>query len=296
LDTKFLESLLVVVESGSIAGAARMQGLTAAAISQRIRVLEAELDCMLLNRSAHSAEPTSECLRLLPAARSLVRDAERLVAHVDASGLSGPFRLGAVSTALLDFVPSVIRTFRDKAPNVELSVRPGTSVGLYEDLMAGNLDAAITVMPPFVLPKSLECRSLAEQNVMHIYPGSKVSTEVETELLPWIVYDRLSWGGCLIWEQHSDRITSGHILCELDALEMIAMMVAQGSGQAIVPMWGGLREQQQQQQQQQLVGTTSLPENLSRKMVFLQKRISPATALGAIAISSLQPVAENVVD
>jgi DNA-binding transcriptional LysR family regulator len=292
LDTKFLESLLAVGEAGSIAGAARMQGLTAAAISQRIRVLEAELDCVLLNRSAHSAEPTAECLRLLPAARNLVRDAERLRSHVDASGLSGPFRLGAVSTALLDFVPSIIRTFRDKAPNVDLSVRPGTSVGLYEDLVAGEIDAAIAVLPPFELPKGMECRILAYQDVMHIYPASSALIEVTPELLPWIVYDRSSWGGRLVWEQYGDRISGEHILCELDALEMIVMMVAQGSGQAIVPMWGGLQEQRRLK----LVSATSLSENISRKMVFLQKRISPSSVLGAMAMSCLLAGVEFGVD
>ena len=36
MDSRFLESLVAVVEEGSIAAAARAQGITPAAISQRI--------------------------------------------------------------------------------------------------------------------------------------------------------------------------------------------------------------------------------------------------------------------
>lgn len=289
MDTRFLESLLAVVEAGSIAGAARVQGLTAAAVSQRIRVLETELDCTLLNRAAHSADPTAECLRLLPAAQLLVRNAERLRSQIDATGLSGPFRLGAVSTALLDFVPDVIRAFRNKAPRAELSVRPGTSIELYEALLAEDLDAAITVKPPFELPKALECRSLIDQPIAHIFPGPERTSVIDRESLPWIVYDRSSWGGRQIWERFGARIAGGHILCELDALEMIVMMVAQESGQAIIPVWHGGEEQLLQQQ----VGMNAVVGKLTRKMVFLQKRTSPAVALSTLALASLQPVANS---
>ncbi|WP_305417582.1 LysR family transcriptional regulator [Photobacterium leiognathi] len=42
MDTRFLETLITVVEQGSIAAAAREQLLTPAAVSQRIQSLERE--------------------------------------------------------------------------------------------------------------------------------------------------------------------------------------------------------------------------------------------------------------
>lgn len=72
MDTRFLESLVAVVETGSIASAARLQNLTATAVSQRIPALEVEFDTPLLSRSAHSARPTEACLNLLPRAQTLL--------------------------------------------------------------------------------------------------------------------------------------------------------------------------------------------------------------------------------
>ncbi|MEK6205629.1 MAG: LysR family transcriptional regulator, partial [Amylibacter sp.] len=50
-----MESLVAVVEGGSISAAARGQGLTATAVSQRIRALEVEFVADLLIRSGHAA-------------------------------------------------------------------------------------------------------------------------------------------------------------------------------------------------------------------------------------------------
>ncbi|WP_428646782.1 LysR family transcriptional regulator [Roseibium sp.] len=281
MDTRFLQSLLAVVDTGSIAAAARLQGLTAAAVSQRIRVLEAELDCELLNRSAHAAVPTEACLRLLSPARKLVRDAARLSAEADPDGLRGPFRLGAVSTALHESVPALIRTFREKAPNAELTIRPGTSLSLYEGLLAGDLNAAITVEPPFALPKGIVSELLVTQAIVHISPGDLSRQDTRENALPWIVYDRTSWGGRLIWEACHARIAGGHILCELDALETIALLVAQGVGQAIVPHWRGLTESRLR------IGPSGAAGTLSRKLVFLRKN-APASVLGDLALAALR--------
>src|SRR5436190_1930240 len=48
MDTRFLESFLTVVDRGSIAEAARRLNLTAAAVAQRIRTLESEIDAAII--------------------------------------------------------------------------------------------------------------------------------------------------------------------------------------------------------------------------------------------------------
>ncbi|WP_269585676.1 LysR family transcriptional regulator [Roseibium sp. Sym1] len=285
MDTRFLESLLAVAETGSIAAAARQQGLTAAAISQRIRVLEVEFGTELLNRSAHAATPTEACLRLLPAASRLVRDAGRLAGHIDPEGLGGPFRLGAISTALLDHAPAVIRAFRRHAPKAVLTVRPGTSESLYDELLAGNLDAAITVAAPFALPREVRSETLALQPVVHVVPKGAFEAPGDAEALPWIVYDRASWGGRGIWEEHGRWMSAGHILCELDALETIAVMVSQGSGQAVLPLWHGLEKDEAG------FSVRRLDPVVNRRVVFLQQRTGAAKALARLALSALLPEA-----
>lgn len=100
LEIRYLKSLIAVVDSGSIAEAARSEHLTAAAIGQRVQVLERELGFALLSRSGHSAQPTQACTLLLPRARRLVREAALLQGDASVDGLRGTLRIGAVSTVL----------------------------------------------------------------------------------------------------------------------------------------------------------------------------------------------------
>jgi len=240
LDIGFLKSLLAVVETGSIAAAARQQNLSSAAVSQRIRVLEQDFGCTLLNRSAHTASPTSECLRLLPDAGRLVREAERLVGSVDPTGLSGGFRLGAISTVLFDILPDVIQGFGYKAPRADLRVLPGSSKELYARVEAGDLDAALVVDPPFSPSKSMLLDPLVKQPFAHILPKTMEADSVSS--LPWIIYDRSSWGGRLANKALARQISGSRILCELDSPETIALMVEKGAGQAILPVWNDMEK------------------------------------------------------
>jgi DNA-binding transcriptional LysR family regulator len=98
MDVRFLESLIAVVEQGSISAAAKAQGLTATAISQRIKALEASFGAQLLVRAGHCAQPTRACLQLMPEARALVANAAQLQRSF--APLSGPLRIGAIETAV----------------------------------------------------------------------------------------------------------------------------------------------------------------------------------------------------
>ena len=153
MDVRFLESLVFVVEAGSIAGAARAQNLTATAISQRMRVLESELNVQLLSRSAHSVRPTQACIDILPRAHKLIREAQAIKDDIDPTGLSCKLKLGAISTALIDFIPNIFQHASREAPKVGIDIIPGTSKTLYDLLVQENIDAAILVRPVGTLPK-----------------------------------------------------------------------------------------------------------------------------------------------
>ena len=73
MDTRFVASLLAIVDEGSIAAAARRAGVTASALSQRVAALEGDLGVALLRREGRMVRPTHACSRLLPRLRELMR-------------------------------------------------------------------------------------------------------------------------------------------------------------------------------------------------------------------------------
>src|SRR4051812_4985721 len=99
MDTRFLESFVVVAEYGSIAEASRLLGLTPAAIAQRIKALETEIGARLVLRAGRNVRLTEAGAAILDQARMLVRAAADLKTLVSKS-LAGELRLGAVASAI----------------------------------------------------------------------------------------------------------------------------------------------------------------------------------------------------
>lgn len=243
MDSRYLTSLIAVADSGSIAHAARAEGLTAAAVSQRIQALERELGVALLSRAGHAAKATEACLALLPRARRIVSEVALLAGDADDEGLTGTLRIGAISTALTGMLPGVLRTLTERAPGVRPAIVPGTSRSLYQALLAGELDAAILVAPPFELPRTLRARLLRQEELV-LLARRRQRGDAATLLRnqPYIRYDPNAWGGRPAQRYLDDQGLRPTPLCDLDALETIAMLVADGVGVSLVPRWNGLEK------------------------------------------------------
>ncbi|MFJ4546632.1 LysR substrate-binding domain-containing protein [Pseudomonas sp. NPDC088885] len=243
MDTRYLKSLITVVECGSIAHAARIEGLTAAAISQRILALERQLGFELLSRVGHAAKPSQACLGLLPRARRIVREVALLAGDADGAGLTGQLRIGAISTVLTGLMPEALRALTVSAPGLTPVIVPGTSRSLYQALLSGEVDAAILVAPPFEMPKALQAVSLRKEPLVFL-SKEKSSISIPAQLMsqPYIRYDPDAWGGRYAEQYLADQGLKPTPMVDLDALETIAMLVTGGMGVSLVPYWSGFEQ------------------------------------------------------
>ncbi len=239
MDVRFLESFVVVVESGSVAAAARRLGLTPAAIAQRLDRLQEDIGQTLVTRVGRTMQPTESGLAILGQARSLVDGTRSLRAIAARDQPEGQIRLGATATALTGLLPDIIARLSARYPLIEYFVRPGSSLDLYHGVIAGTLDAAIIVRPPFQPPKSTGWLELRKDPLVLIAPRAITIKTIDDAVKkhPFIRYDRNQWGGQLV-----DRYLRQHRLkvrewLELDALDAIAALVSRGLGISIVPDW-----------------------------------------------------------
>ena len=236
MDVRFVETLLSAVDAGSLAATARRQGITAAAAAQRIGALEAALKVPLLVRDGRRMAATPDCEALLPDLRQIVALKAGLAGRLAQEQLGGQLRLGAVSTTLSDYGPVVVKTLESDAPGVELALIPAASEQLFRQFEDGALDAALIVAPPFELPKTMQFDVLATQPIGFVRPAGQ-----DKDLgVPFLVYSRASWGGAVCWSALRSHVSDPTVRCELDAVEIIAQMVEDGLGQAVLPRWGGL--------------------------------------------------------
>ena len=239
METRFLETFLLVAELGSLAEASRRLGITPAAVAQRMQALEEDIGVPLLTRAGRRVSPTETGHALIEKSRTIIAEVRDLRALANADLPSGELRLGAISTALTGLLPPALRSVFASRSQVEVFLLPGTSAELYQRLRNADIHAAILVKPPFPIPKTFEWELLRAERLVLLAPGEcrRQSPHDIIATRPFIRYDRSNWGG---------RLADGYLRSqglkpverlELDSLEAIAVMVSNGLGVSLVPDW-----------------------------------------------------------
>lgn len=245
MDIKCLQSVIAIIDKGSIAAAARAQLITPSAVSQRILALEKELNCKLFSRAGRKVKPTQACLNIEQRARHLIAQSQLFFADIDDSGLSGTLKIGANSTALTGIIPRVLSYFKDIAPTAKLQVTPGTSIGLHQALLAEEIDMCIIVKPATQTSKSLRYWVLRREPLILIHHNSiRGSVEQILATQPYIQYDPLCWGGQLAKQYLQDNNINKQSIFDLDSLEAITQLVSESVGVSLIPDWIGLNAKQ----------------------------------------------------
>lgn len=239
MDTRFLQTLLAVVETGSFTRAAHMLNLTPSAVMQRIKVLEAEIGTQLVLRSGGSMCASPACCAIIDDARRLVNGANDIKAVARGRLDVGSLRVGVVHTVLTGLMPDTMLALQRDRPGIDLYILPGTSIDLYGKLLAGELDLAIVVEPGFALPKAFEWTLLREEMLLLITPRTLIERNPYTILKrePFIRYDRNHWGGRMVDAFLRQQGIAPRERYELDSLEAIAILVDRGLGVALIPDW-----------------------------------------------------------
>jgi len=239
METRFLETFLAVVDNGSIAAAARRLNVTPAAVAQRIRALEDEMGFPLFLRCGRTVSVTEAGSSIVGRVRDFVVQVRDLKMHSGKKSLAGELRLGAVSSAITGLLPGILTRVVKKYPDVDVYVVPGTSAVLYQQVLAGELDAAIITQPYFDVPKTCEWQTLHREALVLLKPAALKSDDIHAMLSqhPFIRYDRRSWGGRLVDNYLRKAGIRPHERFEIDALDAIAVLVDRGLGVALVPDW-----------------------------------------------------------
>ncbi|AQS90502.1 MULTISPECIES: LysR family transcriptional regulator [Gluconobacter] len=239
MDTRFLESLLIVIEQGSIAAAARQQHLTPATVAQRLRTLEEEIGCSLVQRDGRNVRPTEHGLAILEQSRRIITSVRELCTIATSDTPVGKLRLGAISSAANGLLPPYLKRFFECFPEIELHIMPGSSSALYNAVLDGTLDAAFIVEPPFDIPASHVWETLRSEPLIVLVPGHVTQTDPHEILrtYPFIRYDRNQWGGRLADDYLRRTGIWPHERLELDALDAITTLVNQGTGVSLIPDW-----------------------------------------------------------
>ena len=112
-------SFVKTAECGSFTKAAELLNYSQSSISRMIGDLERDWKAALLERSAGGVRLISDGMKLLPYAKNVVAEFEKLQMEIDElNGLqSGLIRIGTFSSVATHWLPNIIKEFQKDYPN-----------------------------------------------------------------------------------------------------------------------------------------------------------------------------------
>jgi len=145
LDPLSLRLFVAAIETGSIAGASEREHIAATAVSKRIAELESELKTQLLTRTNKGVDATAAGQTLLGLARYTLHQLDDIYEQMRdyASGVKGQVRVHANLSAITEFLPSELKSFRAKYPDVQVQLEEKISANVTRAIAENAADIGI---------------------------------------------------------------------------------------------------------------------------------------------------------
>ena len=129
--------------------AAEACGLTQSTLSLMVKKMEEELDVRLFDRNAHPVTPTEIGRKVIDQARVVLYHVDQItsITQTEKEMLSGPLRIGLISTVAPVLVPGLFKQIREKYPSLSLLTEEMLTDTLKDKLKKAEVDMGILAGP-----------------------------------------------------------------------------------------------------------------------------------------------------
>ncbi len=135
-----LRAFAALAETGSFARAGAALNVSHAAVSQRVRALEATLGVTLLAREGRRSLLTADGVKLAAALDGAFGDIRRAVDELTGADASRPLQVTATPAFSTSWLMPRLSEFRHEHPEIQLMLNPTTELA---ELTPGGIDVAI---------------------------------------------------------------------------------------------------------------------------------------------------------
>ncbi len=247
-----LEYFLMAAEESSITKAARRLNISQQSLSSHIANLEKEFDIALFNRTSP--------LTLTYAGQMLEKHAREIL-HLrdetyrelaDIKDFSkGRLTIGMSHTRGRRVLPEILPVYREQFPNIELRLREGNTRELDAELLHGDVDLIIGMLP--IKGEDIETVPLCEEEILlvvpdvlleKLYPGqvpqirARLEDSSDLTLLadcPFLLINTGNRVRTLAEEMFADAQITPPVVLETENIETVLALSIKGMGATFYP-------------------------------------------------------------
>ncbi|MFB9328521.1 LysR family transcriptional regulator [Paenibacillus aurantiacus] len=242
MDLKQLQYFVAVAEAGSFTQAARKLHLTQPSLSKMVRLLEDELGVQLIDRSAKPIELTDAGATILKSARKVLQSVDHMTGELEEvmSLKKGKLHLGIPPMIGSTFLPPVIERFLTRYPDIRLLVTERGGKRLEEDILQGELDFGMVILPvkdeaKYSILPCLHQDLLLVTDKQHAYAGRDTVPLHELEQEAFVMFREDFTVRHLIMEQCVLAGFEPRIVLESSQWDFMTEMIAARYGITLLP-------------------------------------------------------------
>ncbi|MDI3421202.1 LysR family transcriptional regulator [Streptomyces luteolus] len=243
MDLQQMRYVVAVAETNSFTRAAERCHVVQSALSHQIARLEKELGARLFERTSRRVRLTAAGAAFLPAARQCLDAAGRAVAEVAAAvgEVRGRLAVGLIPSVSAVDIPSALRAFHERYPEVRISLRVGASEEFVEQVRDGALDVAFLGLPTSAEPRGVGARELARDRLVAVVaPGHPLADEQRVDLRRLSTEVFVDLPARTAGRVQSDEAFAAaglgrDVAFEVTNADFLARLVGQGLGIAMLP-------------------------------------------------------------
>ncbi|MFF9127935.1 LysR family transcriptional regulator [Streptomyces sp. NPDC014889] len=170
MELQQMRYVVAVAETNSFTRAAERCLVVQSALSHQIARLEQELGAKLFERTTRRVRLTPAGAAFLPAARQCLEAAERAAVEVAAAigQVRGRLSVGLIPSVAAVDIPGALRDYRQRYPQVRISLRVGASDDLVEQVKQSAIEVAFLGLPTTSRPEGVSCRELARDRLVAV--------------------------------------------------------------------------------------------------------------------------------
>jgi LysR family transcriptional regulator, transcriptional activator of the cysJI operon len=278
-----------LAETQSFSKAAALNGITQSAVSQKVRSLESKVGVTLVDRGRRNFALTPEGIALLAASREILAIYNDLGARLQTvrDVLSGELRVAVIFSIGLHELPTRLKVFRAKHPNVQVNVEFRRSPQVYQAVLDGEVDLGLVAYP--AKRTGLAFELFDEDEMVLIVPPAHPLASVESVDLARLAGEKfVSFEPDVPTRKIIDRFLREHrveirTVMEFDNIETVKRAVEVENGVSIVPantVRGEVKSG--------LLKMVRLSEPLSRPLGVIYQRNRARTSAQAEFIAALR--------
>ncbi|UOE95200.1 LysR family transcriptional regulator [Alkalihalobacillus sp. LMS39] len=186
MDIRWLKTFIICAKYENFRKASEDLFLTQPAITKHIKRLEEHLNIQLFDRKGKAVSLTPAGYKFLPYAKEFVSKYEEGIDSFESwkQGYSRKLTIAVAPQIAASFLPSLLRTFIDENPDIEVVINIVKSFQIGDEINSGKADLGLSRVKP--LQDNLNVKMIHEEPVILV--GASVDYEgrqdVESEVLP----------------------------------------------------------------------------------------------------------------